>query len=393
MSTTISKFHLLNTTLEIEKYTMENNTDRYWDFEKRKVIMFKNVITKFAYDEIGIIINSGYDFIKDGKNTDFAIIFDPRENTLDYVRRWWYKFSRCEAVGIRGTKLELASISDYNNLKDCIRKKWLLITGPNWSGIENYHQEVISSRVAYSAIAAMNYSEGQGQYTIESSHQVNPLIISQQSSAIHLSTTSQSSLHHLPDHISLSSLSPTALVNQSVSLKQTITEAIPSPCPIPPSSIFRTFSQSDWPDCLKSNNICDFSTSSIEPIGLTTEKKEEVIDDVRKLDYTQDLLSSMRAKLEFSFYLRNHDLKVVDQTSNILKEGETIISRIEYEKLLDSKLKLSKELESLTAGNVGLEQRIEAMEKEDKNWKMKEESEKMESLKLVEDLRNIIFHS
>ncbi|PUU77864.1 hypothetical protein B9Z19DRAFT_1065498 [Tuber borchii] len=361
---------------------MENNTDRYWDFEKRKVIMFKNVITKFAY----------------GKNTDFAIIFDPRENTLDYVRRWWYKFSRCEAVGIRGTKLELASISDYNNLKDCIRKKWLLITGPNWSGIENYHQEVISSRVAYSAIAAMNYSEGQGQYTIESSHQVNPLIISQQSSAIPLSTTSQSSLHHLPDHISLSSLSPTALVNQSVSLKQTITEAIPSPCPIPPSSIFRTFSQSDWPDCLKSNNICDFSTSSIEPIGLTTEKKKKLLMMLENLIILKvlkllDLLSSMRAKLEFSFYLRNHDLKVVDQTSNILKEGETIISRIEYEKLLDSKLKLSKELESLTAGNVGLEQRIEAMEKEDKNWKMKEESEKMESLKLVEDLRNIIFHS
>jgi len=87
-------------------------------------------------DEIGIVINTEYEFIIDGKNKDFSIIFNPMESTLDYIKRWWYQFSRCEAVGIRGRRLEIAGLADYNNLKDCIRKKLVIITGVNWSGIE-----------------------------------------------------------------------------------------------------------------------------------------------------------------------------------------------------------------------------------------------------------------
>jgi len=55
---------------------------------------------------------------------------------LDYYRRWWYEFSRCSTVGIRGKSLNLANITDYNNLKDGIRKEWLMITGVNWENIE-----------------------------------------------------------------------------------------------------------------------------------------------------------------------------------------------------------------------------------------------------------------
>lgn len=54
----------------------------------------------------------------------------------DYYKRWWYQFSRCEAVGIRGKSLSIANETDYNNLKNCIRTKWLLITGPDWEKIE-----------------------------------------------------------------------------------------------------------------------------------------------------------------------------------------------------------------------------------------------------------------
>lgn len=87
-------------------------------------------------DEIDIIINPEYNFIIDGKNQDFVIIFDPQEGTPDYIRRWWYQFSRCEKVGMRGIRLDFASIADYNNLKDCIRKNWLMITGQKWEGLE-----------------------------------------------------------------------------------------------------------------------------------------------------------------------------------------------------------------------------------------------------------------
>jgi len=41
----------------------------------------------------------------------------------DYYKRWWYQFSRCEAVGIRGKSLSIANETDYNNLKNCIRRK------------------------------------------------------------------------------------------------------------------------------------------------------------------------------------------------------------------------------------------------------------------------------
>jgi len=65
-----------------------------------------------------------------------VIIFNPEESTSDYIKRWWYQFSRCEKVGIKWKRLDLASIADYNNLKDCIRRKWLLIPGVKWDGIE-----------------------------------------------------------------------------------------------------------------------------------------------------------------------------------------------------------------------------------------------------------------
>lgn len=86
-------------------------------------------------------------------------------------------------------------------------------------------------------------------------------------------------------------------------------------------------------------------------------------------------------------------MKVVDQASEIADKEEIVLSRFEYQKLVDSKLELSKELQLLRANKIALEQEIEVLEREIQGRHLEKENEKEESIKLLEDLRTILFQS
>jgi len=97
--------------------------------------------------------------------------------------------------------------------------------------------------------------------------------------------------------------------------------------------------------------------------------------------------------MKFSFYLKNHNFKVVDQDSKIAEKDEIVISKVEYEELVDSKLKMSNELESLTAEWSALQQMIETLEMKYRNREIEEGWQKEKAMKLLENLSTKIFHS
>lgn len=61
--------------------------------------------------------------------------------------------------------------------------------------------------------------------------------------------------------------------------------------------------------------------------------------------------------MEFAIYLKNNHLKVVNEGSNIAEKDEMVISKLEYSELLDLKLKMLKEIQSVKAKCTSLEQR------------------------------------
>ena len=97
--------------------------------------------------------------------------------------------------------------------------------------------------------------------------------------------------------------------------------------------------------------------------------------------------------MELSIYLKNHNLKVVIQDSKIVKKNKMLISKVEYEELLDSKLNIENELQSLTAHSNALKESIESFEMRDKNRDMEERWQKEQALKLLENLSEKIFDS
>lgn len=95
--------------------------------------------------------------------------------------------------------------------------------------------------------------------------------------------------------------------------------------------------------------------------------------------------------MEFSIYLKNQNLKVVHQDSKIVKKDEMVISKVEYEELLDSKLKMANELQSLTADGNALKESIESSKMKDRNRDREERYQKEQAMKLLENLSEKIF--
>jgi len=99
-----------------------------------------------------------------------------------------------------------------------------------------------------------------------------------------------------------------------------------------------------------------------------------------------DLLLKERRELEFSIYLKNHNLKVVDQASQIANKEETIVSKQEYQELIDSQLSLSDKLQALLAEKTALKKLLEDSENSIKNKNIEKEKEKEETLKLCDNI-------
>lgn len=103
-----------------------------------------------------------------------------------------------------------------------------------------------------------------------------------------------------------------------------------------------------------------------------------------------EILVRERRKLEFALYLKNHKLKVVDKGFQIAEKEEIVVSRLEYNQLLDSQLTISNELQSLRAENMAIKNSIKELERETRSTENEEELGKEEALKMFEDLESKI---
>ncbi|KAG0632757.1 hypothetical protein HOY80DRAFT_1067010 [Tuber brumale] len=144
--------NLLTTIEQIEKYEVEPDNHKYRNFENRKSIMIRNVISKYAYDQIGILINPDYEVIHDGKNQDFCTTLEKKFDNRGEMKKWWFSFSSCKETGARGIKLEFVTIREYNRLKDALRWGYLQIRKQEWDGIKN----TIAERVSISSVATQH---------------------------------------------------------------------------------------------------------------------------------------------------------------------------------------------------------------------------------------------
>ena len=79
------------------------------------------------------------------------------------------------------------------------------------------------------------------------------------------------------------------------------------------------------------------------------------------------------------------------QDSKIVKKDEMVISKVEYEELLDSKHKMTNELQSLTADGNALKESIESSKMKDRNRDREERCQKEQAMKLLENLSEKIF--
>lgn len=84
--------------------------------------------------------------------------------------------------------------------------------------------------------------------------------------------------------------------------------------------------------------------------------------------------------------MKNHNLKVVDQASQIANKEETIVSKQEYQELIDLQLSLSDKLQALLAEKTALKKLLEDSENSIKNKNIEKEKEKEETLKLCDNI-------
>ncbi|RPB00247.1 hypothetical protein L873DRAFT_1805707 [Choiromyces venosus 120613-1] len=325
MPPALYKSTLFNTETDINNYILEPIRSKYWNWEKRKLFMIKNLLSKFVYDEIGIIITNEYHFLNDGRNTDFCIFFVKDQLERQDWIRWWISFSRFLAVGIRGLGLESIDVKDYNYLRQGITLKLLHIASLEWDGIESYIQDAITLRKSFFksldilAPSSLVPTEPASSSKTEPENQT-PMTIQRPSTPI-----STSLIQHIPqtliDDKSLSSGSSLQYdsgsnIQEKFILNDSYIYSHPPPAPhyllSEPFSV-KTLSESKYPDMLNQSRFWSFSHSTSESLTPSTQPPGSQMNELQNVIQNQNTLSRFQGQVELSIYMKSHDLKLVKQ--------------------------------------------------------------------------------
>ncbi|RPB03009.1 hypothetical protein L873DRAFT_1801078 [Choiromyces venosus 120613-1] len=153
-------------------------------------------------------------------------------------------------------------------------------------------------------------------------------------------TTSLGIFHHYEEVSYQSPLpsSPEVTGSELSKENESTTCSVLPPC----SSSFslQSFSEAACPDPLNPQKSWSFSNSPSQMFGTATGQSGVEIARIGDLNQTQRTLAGFQSDLELFLYLKKRNLKLVVHNGRIADEGETVVSRLEYEELHNSLLTL-----------------------------------------------------